>query len=164
MSLKGNDQSSDSSPTPTPTSRSVELPYLYKSFSTPGTKPFVVPPDPDLGLYPPRADSPVNNGQMQAKEQRGAESITSPAPLPRFQRNASPSPTLSRSASSTADELAAVSPMSISLITPHEGVSDSTPIGEERLSLMFSAQIVRSIITSAPTVIGQPVRFDDTRL
>jgi len=181
MSPKDDDQPSDSKPTP----RFVGLRHLFRSFSTPDTKPSAIPSDPGTEPQPPRSESPIENEQTQTADGDGAEGVTSPTPLQRFWRHArtkttgseefppskwfapepsvvtehaSPSPTLSRSPSSAADELEAVSPMPTSLITPPEGISDSTPISEgENPSPMTLAQRIHSIIASTPTAMYQPM-------
>jgi hypothetical protein len=185
MSSDDNSQPSDSQPSPTPTPRFVGLRYLFRSFSTPDAKPSTIPPEPDLEQEPPRPDSPDDNKQTRTKDEDGAESVASPTPLQRFWRHArtkttgpeefppprwlapepnvvtehaSPSPTLSRSPSSAADELEAVSPMPTTLITSPERIPDSTPLGErEHPSPSSLAQRIHSIISSTPTAMYQPM-------
>lgn len=185
MSSKDNDQPSDSQPAPTPTSRFVGLRHLFRSFSTPDTKPSPIPSDPEPEQELPRSDSLVEGEQSESKSQDDVESVASPTPsLQRFWRHArtkstgpdessplpeprvttehvSRSPTLFRSPSTAAEELEAVSPIPTTLITPPEGVSNSTPLSEEEHPTPASlAQRIHSIIASTPTTMYQPMALE----
>lgn len=183
MSPKDSNQPLDSQPTPTPTPRFAGLRHVFRAFSTPDTKPSAVPSD--TNTEPPRSESPVDNENAQTNEGDDAETIASPTPLQRFWRHArtrttdheefppprwlapeasittehaSPAPALSRSPSSAANELEAVSPMPTNLITPPEGTSDPTQTGEgDYPSPMSLAQRIHSIIASTPTAMYQPM-------
>ena len=186
MSSKDNDQPSDSQPTPA--SRFVGLRHLFSSFSTPDAKPSPIPSDPEPEPEPPRLDPPVEDDQLRSKSQDDVESVASPTPLQRFWRHArtkttgpdesspskqslpeprvttehvSRSPTLFRSPSTAAEELEAVAPMPTTLITPPEGVSNSTPLREEEHPTPASlAQRIHSIIASTPTTMYQPMALE----
>ena len=182
MSLKGDSQLADSQPAQTPTPRFVGLRHLFKSFGSPVAKPSPTPSDPEPEPEPPQSDSTVDGEQVQTEDRDDVESVASPSPFQRFWRHtraksagpgespsswsepsvtaehASSSPTLSRSASTAAGELEAVSPMSTSLITPPE---DSNPRNEEEYPTPTSlAQRIHSIISSAGTPMYQPMALE----
>jgi hypothetical protein len=188
MSSKDVNQPVDSQPVPTPTPRFVGLRNLFKSFSSPDTKPSPIPSDPEPEPEPPQSDSPVDDDdeQRQTKDQDDVESVASPTPFQRFWRHArtrstgleespsskwsepsvttehaSPSPTLSKSPSTAAEELEAVSPMPTGLITSPERVSDSNPLnGGECPTPASLAQRIYSIISSTGTPMYQPMALE----
>ncbi|KAF9786799.1 hypothetical protein BJ322DRAFT_675737 [Thelephora terrestris] len=188
MSSKESDQPSDPQPPSTSTPRFVGLRHLLRTFSTPDTKTSTIPSGPEPEPEPPRSDSPVDDEQPQTKDQDDAEGVASPTPLQRFWRHArtrtsgfddaspsrwsapephvttehaSRSPTLSRSPSTAAEELDAVSSMPATPITPPEGSSSSTPLSEGEYPTPTSlAQRIHSIIASTPTATYQPMALE----
>ena len=183
MSLKDTTRPADSQPVSTTTPRFVGLRHLFKSFSSPDTKPSPIPSDLKPEPEPLHPDLPAHDKQPQTGDQDDVESIASPAPLQRFWRHArtktaspgespssrrsepsvsteyaSPSPTLSKSPSTAAEELEAVSPMPTSLIAPPEGISDSNPLNETEYPTPASlAQRIHSIFSATTTPMYQPM-------
>lgn len=138
--------SSNSNPASVLTSRFDELPYPYRSFSTPDKDPSAISPD-------------LCAGQIQSGDRRGPEPDASPTSPPRSWRHSSAYLTSPRSASLAMDELEAISPMPTNLLTPRERFSVPTAISKEHPPPMSLAQRVRSIIASTSTTTGRPVAF-----
>ena len=190
MSSKDDNRPSDFQITPTPTPRFVGLRDLFRSFSTPDTKPSVIPPYTEPEPEPSQSDSTVDEEQSRTKDQDDTENVASPTPLQRFWRHArtkttgpeelspskrlvpepslttehvSPSPTLSRSPSTAMDELEAVSPVPTTLTTPPQNLNSGAPSltnEEEHPTPASLAQRIHSIIASTPAALYQPMALE----